>query len=407
MAVLKGDIIKVVDKTDGNSYRCRVEDVKGGKVRVHYVGWKKTYDEWIECSSSRILKMNEADVDAESEKCVRVKMQEASARTSASKETLSSSDLTICGSGEGQRGGVESDGSVERDCSFCSLNISGDRLLCYKCGSSFHAEKICVGVDDSVIKCILDDKKGAVAYLCCLCRNRRRDSDNAELSTKGDAFGQLFTMVGCLVGQMRELMTRVGKQGDGQSGVDVGSSVAAEMVSRGRLMEEVRELNEREKRKKSIIFRGFGCDNVESLQSKFASMCELLGLENINLESIVEIRSSGLFRARITDDNVRMNLLTEVKRLKNIDGYEHCYVQKDLTYRQRRELIDRRRGELGLQGVGSRAAGSSGVDSEIVGASGGGVRRGGAVAGLSAVVRGGGSAGANFRGNRAPLRGRR
>ena len=48
--------LKVRDKKDGNFYKCKVIAVKGGKCKVHFVGWKTQYDEWIAIDSDSLLK---------------------------------------------------------------------------------------------------------------------------------------------------------------------------------------------------------------------------------------------------------------------------------------------------------------------------------------------------------------
>ena len=56
----KGEWIFVEDK--GKNYKCKVIDVKGNRLRVHYHGWKQSYDEWVDQDSDRI---NNFDMDAD------------------------------------------------------------------------------------------------------------------------------------------------------------------------------------------------------------------------------------------------------------------------------------------------------------------------------------------------------
>ena len=50
----KNDNIKVVDKKDGKLYDCKVVKRRNGRVLIHYIGWAKTYDEWLSINDSRI-----------------------------------------------------------------------------------------------------------------------------------------------------------------------------------------------------------------------------------------------------------------------------------------------------------------------------------------------------------------
>ena len=56
----------VTDKTDGKKYPVRVVEIdnKKERIRIHYVDWKKTYDEWISFDSDRI---HEGDEESEEE----------------------------------------------------------------------------------------------------------------------------------------------------------------------------------------------------------------------------------------------------------------------------------------------------------------------------------------------------
>ena len=42
-----GDELEVRNKKDGKYYRCKVMAVDGSKCKVHFIGWKARYDEWV------------------------------------------------------------------------------------------------------------------------------------------------------------------------------------------------------------------------------------------------------------------------------------------------------------------------------------------------------------------------
>ena len=47
-------MITVLDR--GEYHPCKILDRRDGKIEVHYQGWKKRYDEWLEEDSPRILR---------------------------------------------------------------------------------------------------------------------------------------------------------------------------------------------------------------------------------------------------------------------------------------------------------------------------------------------------------------
>ena len=48
----KGEYIFVEDR--GQNYKCKIIETDPTRLKVHYVNWKSTYDEWIDMNSSRI-----------------------------------------------------------------------------------------------------------------------------------------------------------------------------------------------------------------------------------------------------------------------------------------------------------------------------------------------------------------
>ena len=51
----KGDNIVVKCKKDGRYYDCRAVNLKSNRVKIHYVGWNKARDEWIDLDDPRIV----------------------------------------------------------------------------------------------------------------------------------------------------------------------------------------------------------------------------------------------------------------------------------------------------------------------------------------------------------------
>jgi hypothetical protein len=173
----------------------------------------------------------------------------------------------------------------------------------------------------------------------------------------GGAFEQLLKVVGSLVGEMKGMMMlmnekREEKISNKKESDMQGVSGVTTQLSRSDVLEEVRELNEREKRKCSIIMHGFGCECVDDAVLKFDVICEVLGLASVELSDVTKVGTSGLFRAKVMKDDERREPLTKAKELKEVNGYERVFVQRDLTFRPRQELLARRHAARADQSAG-------------------------------------------------------
>ena len=51
----RGSTIKVKDKKDGLVYKCKVANIKDNKIKIHYVNWSKSRDEWLNKTDPRIV----------------------------------------------------------------------------------------------------------------------------------------------------------------------------------------------------------------------------------------------------------------------------------------------------------------------------------------------------------------
>ena len=82
---------------------------------------------------------------------------------------------------------------------------------------------------------------------------------------------------------------------------------------------------------------------MSAVCDKFKVVCQALKIGTVELKDVVKIGERKLFRGKISDDDKRKELLMVASKLKSMSGFENVYVQKDLTYRQRQELSERRR----------------------------------------------------------------
>ena len=55
-------------------------------------------------------------------------------------------------------------------CGFCFRFLGAQFIVCSGCGKKFHAETICVSIEEKVILILLEDTLGGVKFFCCGCR---------------------------------------------------------------------------------------------------------------------------------------------------------------------------------------------------------------------------------------------
>ena len=166
---------------------------------------------------------------------------------------------------------------------------------------------------------------------------------------------QLISIVGGLAGQVRGLLASTGSVVDARKTSGTVDRRSEPVVARKEVMEEVREVYEREKRASSIILRGVGDINPQELSSLFEESCSYLGVGVVTLGEVHKV-NNNIYRAKIADREARLRLLNSAPKLNRSPDLKHIYIQRDLTFQQRQELFKRRFPGSALEGSGLRAA---------------------------------------------------
>lgn len=109
------------------------------------------------------------------------------------------------------------------------------------------------------------------------------------------------------------------------------------------IREEIVEMDERRKRKESVIFRGVKVESNEDARTSIANITRYLLNTTPSMSDLFCIdRNKGLYRVKIADDDSRRKLVMEAKNLRNNHEFNGIYVNRDLTFKQRKELYERR-----------------------------------------------------------------
>ena len=104
--------------------------------------------------------------------------------------------------------------------------------------------------------------------------------------------------------------------------------------------EQSREIIERDKRRQSIVVKGFGI-NPSNVQRSFSEMTHTLLNSPIHLADIVVVNNE-MVRGKIFSEDKRRGILNCARDLKNHPLYSHVYINRDLTRQQRQEMYTRR-----------------------------------------------------------------
>lgn len=108
------------------------------------------------------------------------------------------------------------------------------------------------------------------------------------------------------------------------------------------IRKEISEMNEREKRRISIIVKGLSASSPRDLTQKFSQLTqEVMGTPTILTDVTPIPGHTNIFRAKIPNEDVRKQVLDKSKTLRDT-VYSGVYISRDLTYAQRAEMFARR-----------------------------------------------------------------
>ena len=232
-------------------------------------------------------------------------------------------------------------------CGTCNTKTGLDAIGCDKCPKWFHPTPMCVGLPPPLILSIQEYGGSGINFECTECRA----GNNKGGGIGAGAFQQLFLTVRMLCESVQALTAQVSSlhaQGNATGTLSLPASGPASTAGsdseqmRSLIREEAREMEERRKRKCSIIVRGVEADSVPTFKPAFDRVCNHLVGSVIPVTNVVCInKDRRLFRANILDDETRKNLLDNARSLRD-SQFSNVFINRDLTYKQRQELKARR-----------------------------------------------------------------
>ena len=228
-------------------------------------------------------------------------------------------------------------------CSLCSTAVGNDAVGCDKCSAWFHPKTQCTGLSSRAIECILSEGGDGVRFVCsaCRCASSTTAAGSSSSAPDSEALSQLHQIVKSLAESIALLTTKVNTLCNSVSGTT--SHERQGIFNRESLFTEMREFDERRKRRESIIVKGVRTTTDPLFVNAFTDISRALINRTVTPENVYCInRDTGMYRVTVSDNEVRRNILSESKRLKDISEYRQVYISRDLTYMQRQEERTRR-----------------------------------------------------------------
>ena len=256
----------------------------------------------------------------------------------------------------------------EQTCGTCSRDTGDSAIGCDDCQVWVHGTEMCSGLPTDLIHAIIKHGGEGIKFSCMRCRlqpssppGEGSEADaGPEISQSHivETIQQLFqqfrgmcNMISDLSDELKCLVKAMKSPpalNPSQAPVpappppDHTPSPAEQPAICSVIAEELREMREREKRKQSVIIKGLKAKTPAEVVHLFKELSSTkLGCE-VTLSEVSPIRDhAGMFRAKITSDELRKHILDNAKTLKGTQ-YDGVFISRDLTRAQRTVLFEKR-----------------------------------------------------------------
>ena len=247
--------------------------------------------------------------------------------------------------GGGSNGPNTTNSSSDDICGLCTNPVGNDSIGCDFCPRWFHPTTICTGLKQETIDYIEAGSDDGMCFKCSFCRCSGNDTDNNQTnSLEGGTLGQLLEMIRALTINVTSLANQVSALSRSPVVASDSSPNSDRVINtREQLYAELWEFEERRKRKESLIVRGTGSGPTTEFQQHFSALSSALTGAPVPVDDVYCISAErSMFRIKIRDSSMRSNLLRKARELKDHNLYSNVYISRDLTYKQRQDLRDKR-----------------------------------------------------------------
>ena len=234
-------------------------------------------------------------------------------------------------------------------CVSCSKDVGDNPIGCDVCDRWVHATEMCSGLPQRVIDTIMNYDGRGINFVCTKCRILKESSasNNAQplmLELVQQIFQQmkgLCNTVQNLMDQVKTLSTKPSPPTPAPLSLPPPPQPTKEdhILS---IRKEIQEMNEREKRRSSVIVKGLGANSPRDFSQKFSQLTQDVMSLSTSLTDAKQIPGHpNMFRVKIPDEVARKQILEKSKSLRD-SNYSGVFISRDLTYAQRAELFARR-----------------------------------------------------------------
>ena len=259
-------------------------------------------------------------------------------------------------------------------CGTCCMDVGDDSIGCDECEVWVHNTEMCSGLTTDMLEAIDRYSGAGIKFVCTKCRldytSKRGGSPTSSTESHlVELIKHLAQQVKGICNQVQELKQVIKDMSTqpksvhpdptpdpptpapapGPAPTRTYASVAVSDPGpppheyRKVVREELRELQEQQKRRTSLIIRGLGAGFAAEAVRIFESVSDHLINRKVILSDVVKIPSeSDLYRGKVTDDDTRKLILDKAKHLRNSTRFDTVFIRRDLTYNQRAEMRARR-----------------------------------------------------------------
>ena len=259
-------------------------------------------------------------------------------------------------------------------CGSCCKDVGDNAIGCDECEVWVHNTEMCSGLTCDMFEAIGRYNGAGIKFVCMKCRldytTKRGCSPSSNTETHMvEPIKHLSQQIKGICNQVQELKNEIKMMSTQHKQVppDMASVTppaptpspaiptmtyaSAAATNPGRspqeyrkvVREELRELQEQQKRRTSLVIRGLCAGSADEAVRRFETVSEYLINQKVTLTDVVKIPSeSDLYRGKVLDDNTRKLILDKSKQLKNSSRFESVFIRRDLTFNQRAEMKARR-----------------------------------------------------------------
>ena len=271
----------------------------------------------------------------------------------------------------------------EQVCGTCDRDPGDNPIGCDECEVWVHSTEMCSGLPKDLIHAILNYGGEGIRFICMTCRLKPAPPAQAEGAASAASSGQdqahLIGTIQQLFQQFRGMCNMIADLSDqfkhltqamksppvqnanqapepGFAPQPLVPKPSEQPALRDVIAEEVREMREREKRKQSIIIKSQSSKSTAEVISLFKELSSSKFGREITLTEVSSIKDhTGMFRAKITSDELRKHVLDSARTLKGTQ-YDAVYISRDLTWAQRKANFEKRQAKRVQNPAASEAA---------------------------------------------------